>query len=190
MTSSIKLTDTQIEVLTLGADRPNGCIEPMPARLNSLLRTKVIAGLANRGMIIDAGGSEFHLTDAGYEAVGRVRPVPASIHADPHVETAVTAAEASSGQEKQEAAQRLIKVGVEGKPRIRENTKQATVIQMLSRPNGATINELCEATGWLQHTMRGTLAGALKKKLGLNITSYKDTGASRVYRLNQEAATC
>jgi len=130
------------------------------------------------------------ITDAGYDALGRARPVPASIHADPQVEAAVTAAEANWVQEKQEVAQRLIKVGVEGKPR-RENTKQATVIQMLRRPNGATIAELCEATGWLQHTMRGTLAGALKKKLGLNITSYKDTGASRVYRLtDQEAVTC
>jgi len=187
--TSIKLTDTQIEVLTLGAERPNGCIEPMPARLNSLLRTKVIAGLANRGMISDDGSSEFHLTGAGYDALGRTRPVPASIHAAPQVETAVAVAEATSVQEKQEIAQRLIKVGVEGRPR-RENTKQATVILMLQRPNGATIAELCEATGWLQHTVRGALAGSLKKKLGLNITSLKDTGASRVYRLNQEAATC
>jgi hypothetical protein len=64
----------------------------------------------------------------------------------------------------------------------REHSKQAEVIAMLKRPEGATIAQICEATGWQQHTVRGTLSGALKKKLGLAITSTKDTGAVRVYR--------
>ena len=45
-------------------------------------------------------------------------------------------------------------------------------------------------TEWQSHTVRGFFAGALKKKLGLNITSFKDTGASRVYRLDQETVKC
>jgi len=64
----------------------------------------------------------------------------------------------------------------------REHSKQAEVIAMLKRPEGATIAQICEATGWQQHTVRGTLSGALKKKLGLAITSTKDTGGERVYR--------
>ncbi len=66
--------------------------------------------------------------------------------------------------------------------RTREHRKQADVIAMLRRPEGATIAQICEATGWQQHTVRGTLSGALKKKLGLLITSVKEPGGLRVYR--------
>ena len=65
--------------------------------------------------------------------------------------------------------------------RTRNNSKQALVIAMLKRPEGATITRICEATGWQQHTLRGTFAGAFKKKLGLTITPDKVEGAGRVY---------
>ncbi len=68
-------------------------------------------------------------------------------------------------------------------PRTRDNTKQAQVIAMLKRPEGATIAQICDATGWQQHTVRGTFAGAFKKKLGLDITSTKDAGSERCYRI-------
>jgi hypothetical protein len=66
---------------------------------------------------------------------------------------------------------------------MRDNTKQATVIEMLKRHEGATIPQICAATGWQSHTVRGTFAGAFKKKLGLNLTSEKASGADRVYRI-------
>jgi hypothetical protein len=191
MTTSIKLTDTQRKILEHAADHPNNQFIWFPDNVRGGARHKVVEGLFNRALIIRNDQGDWFVTPDGYKALGRARPVPASIHADPQVETAVTAAEANWAQEKQDAAQSLIKVGVEGKPRTRENSKQATVIEMLRRPNGATINEICEATEWQSHTVRGFFAGAVTKKLGLNITSYKDTGASRVYRLTeQEAATC
>ena len=54
---------------------------------------------------------------------------------------------------------------------------------MLTRPKGATIPQMMEQTGWQQHTVRGTLAGALKKRLGLTIESDKAEGKERVYRI-------
>jgi hypothetical protein len=69
------------------------------------------------------------------------------------------------------------------KPRTRENSKQAEVIRMLQRPEGATIGQICTATGWQAHTVRGTFAGAFKKKLGLTIVSDKPQGGERVYRI-------
>ena len=57
------------------------------------------------------------------------------------------------------------------------------MIEMLRRPQGATLAEIVEATGWQAHTVRGAMAGALKKKLGLTITSEKDEAKGRVYRL-------
>jgi len=53
----------------------------------------------------------------------------------------------------------------------------------LKRPSGATIDEIVTATGWRSHSVRGAMAGALKKKLGLTITSEKDETRGRVYRI-------
>ena len=64
----------------------------------------------------------------------------------------------------------------------RDGTKQARLIAMLRRHEGATIAQIVEATGWQPHTVRGAFAGALKKKLGLEVTSEK-IGDERVYRL-------
>jgi hypothetical protein len=69
------------------------------------------------------------------------------------------------------------------RPRTRENSKQAGVIEMLKRPEGATIQQLMDSTGWMAHTIRGTFAGALKKKLGLNLTSDKTQDGERIYRI-------
>lgn len=66
--------------------------------------------------------------------------------------------------------------------RTREHSKQATIIGMLQRAEGATIAQICEATGWQPHTVRGTFAGAFKKKLGLTITSDKTQDGVRTYR--------
>ncbi|MFP1645954.1 DUF3489 domain-containing protein [Pontitalea aquivivens] len=65
----------------------------------------------------------------------------------------------------------------------REGTKQATLITMLRRPEGATIEELSAATEWNTNTVRGAMAGVLKKRLGLAVTSVKDEARGRVYKL-------
>lgn len=72
---------------------------------------------------------------------------------------------------------------IKAAPRTRENTKQAQIIAMLQRPEGATINQIIEVTGWQPHTVRGTFAGALKKKLGLTLSSSKDEHGQRVYQI-------
>ena len=53
----------------------------------------------------------------------------------------------------------------------------------LKQPDGATIVEITKALGWLPHTVRGAIAGALKKKLGLNVESEKVDDRGRVYRV-------
>jgi hypothetical protein len=54
---------------------------------------------------------------------------------------------------------------------------------MLRAPDGATIEEIMVAVEWAAHTIRGAMAGALKKKLGVEVTSEKVEGRGRVYRL-------
>lgn len=173
---NVKLTATQTIVIKAAAARPDGNIEPMPTNLHGSARAKVIDGLLARNLITKfqhPDHVEYYLTDAAYAAVGRKRKVPAPVTPDAETEVAVLAVEAKWAQDKREKA----------KPRARENSKQAAVIQMLQRPDGTTIRQVIETTGWQAHTVRGTFAGALKKKLGLNIVSAKDATGERVYRI-------
>lgn len=62
-------------------------------------------------------------------------------------------------------------------------TKQQIMIDLLRRPEGASIEEIIAATEWQSHTVRGAMSGALKKKLGLSITSEKVEERGRVYRI-------
>lgn len=68
----------------------------------------------------------------------------------------------------------------------RTESKQAKLIQMLNRPEGASIAEIVRALQWQTHTVRGAIAGALKKKLGLKVESEKvDAERGRVYRITE-----
>lgn len=74
--------------------------------------------------------------------------------------------------------------GVTPKPvAIRAGTKQAQIIALLQRPEGATIADIVTATAWQAHTARGMISGALKKKLGLVITTVKEDDRGAVYRI-------
>ena len=66
----------------------------------------------------------------------------------------------------------------------RPNTKHARIIAMLRTPAGATIATLMTATDWQQHSVRGFLAGVVRKKLGLNLVS-EQTDKGRVYRIRE-----
>ena len=68
---------------------------------------------------------------------------------------------------------------------LRAGTKQAMLIALLQAPEGAAMDEIVAATGWLAHTARGGMSGALGKKLGLVVTSAKEEGRGRVYRIGQ-----
>lgn len=78
---------------------------------------------------------------------------------------------------------------VQSKPakRTRENTKQALTVELLRRPEGASIDQIAEATAWQRHTVRGFLSKAIKKNLGLNLVSDKPEDGPRVYRIADNA---
>ena len=97
----------------------------------------------------------------------------------------------SKFQDRKTAAQRLwtafAQLPVEAEPAAsaadpRASSKQAQVIGLLQRSEGATIDEVAAAMGWQRHTVRGLISGALKKKLGLQVVSEK-TERGRLYRI-------
>jgi hypothetical protein len=74
------------------------------------------------------------------------------------------------------------------KPAARSDTKNARIIAMLRKPAGATIAAIMAATDWQQHSVRGFLAGTVRKKLGLNLVS-EPTDKGRVYHIKDGKAS-
>ena len=66
-----------------------------------------------------------------------------------------------------------------------KTTKQAAILNLLGKPKGTTIDAIMEVTGWQQHSVRGFLAGTVRKKLGLTLVSEKIDG-QRVYRVPEK----
>jgi hypothetical protein len=112
-------------------------------------------------------------TEAGLDAIG-IDPVVASTVSN--IRKARPAAKSKEVATGASAGPKLVS--------IRQGTKQALLIEMLQRPDGASITEIVEATSWQAHTARGAISGALKKKLGLAITSEKNPERGTVYKLD------
>jgi Protein of unknown function (DUF3489) len=70
-------------------------------------------------------------------------------------------------------------------PRLERTTKQERMLTLLSRPQGASIEEMMQATNWRQHSVRGFLAGTVKRKLGFPLTSSKPDDGVRRYRIEK-----
>lgn len=69
-------------------------------------------------------------------------------------------------------------------PADQKTTKQERVLTLLSRADGASIDEIMQATQWRQHSVRGFLAGTVKKKLGFTLSSAKAKDGARRYRID------
>jgi hypothetical protein len=74
------------------------------------------------------------------------------------------------------------------KTSTRPDSKHARILAMLRTPAGATVAAIMTATEWQQHSVRGFLAGVVRKKLGLNLVS-ESTDKGRVYRIKDSKAS-
>ena len=215
-----KLSDTQLIILSAASQRDDGAVLPFPEALT--LRggalSKVMDSLKAKGLIDHLGtprGDEpppLRITPAGLEVIGVETEDDASEGATP-ADTGATSAEAgveAPGQATSAAgaapsAKRKVKptAAKPGKaapadqPTPRAGTKQAQMIEMLQRPEGATVEQIAAATGWQHHTVRGAISGALKKKLGLTVEATRTRevgpnnagakGSATVYRILGQA---
>ena len=93
-----------------------------------------------------------------------------------------TAATHSASRKSNKSRSRKRRAPASSKPIARPGTKHERIIAMLQTPAGATIASLVTATKWQQHSVRGFLAGVVRKKLGLNLVS-EQTDKGRVYRI-------
>lgn len=169
------LNTNQKAILERAVQDSAGKIAWFPEHIKGGARAKVLEGLFKRALITP-DGDDWVVAAEGYDALDLPRPgtLPPTITLDdPELEAAVESAEATW---QAPAKQKPV--------RTRADSKQALVIGLLQRPEGATIVQIMEATQWQQHTVRGTLAGTLKKRLGLTINSSKETGGQRVYRID------
>jgi hypothetical protein len=178
------LTDTQSIILSAAAQRADHIALPLPTNLRGGAATKVVATMLAKGLLeeVDADlrkreliwretgdghGVTLVATDAGLDAIG-IEHVAESANA--------VTLDATHVQIDEPSAQAAVTGAAPTSRAPREGTKQAALIDMLSRPEGATIEEIATGLQWAPHTVRGAMSGALKKRLGLVITSQKVDG--------------
>jgi hypothetical protein len=123
------------------------------------------------------------VTDAGRAAIG----VPAEAQSEPTANIPSRGSKRSAGRPKASkskgAGALKAKTSKASPAAPRPDSKQALLIELLQRKEGATIAQAVKATGWQPHSVRGAISGTLKKKLGLVVTSEKMEGGGRVYRI-------
>jgi hypothetical protein len=207
-----KLSDTQAVILSAASQRDDGAILPLPEalKIKGGALDKVLGSLKTKGLIDYLGqrrGDEsppLRITRAGLEAIGvepededqtdtgatEVGTTPAASEADPAATSAEAAGDEGSAQPG-EPADTLPGTAATRTPRA--GTKQALMIELLKRPEGATVEQIAAATGWQHHTIRGAISGALKKKLGFTVEASRTRevgpnktaakGSSTVYRI-------
>lgn len=170
------LSDAQRYILTAAAATDEGLVRPEHVSLKGGAVRAVLTSMLKRGLLEELAAGEgdhgwwcnaadepltLRMTDAGAEAIGS------------RSDTALPRTEVAGPADSAKAAPKA----------FRADTKQAALIALLQRKEGATIDEMAAVTGWMSHTVRGAMAGALKKRLGLEIRSERVQGRGRVYRL-------
>jgi len=165
--TQIQLSDAQSIVLSAACARDDGAVFPVTTSLKGGAVGNVCKSLLKRGLIEEVAATDLNTVWRHDEDRG-----PITLRATPLAHAVLGIGDAS-----EPAAPAAEPV------RRRSGTKQEALIAMLRAEGGATIDEIVAALQWQAHTIRGVMSGALKKKLGLTITSEKVPERGRVYHI-------
>ena len=168
--TQIQLTDTQSIILSTACGRDDGMVFPITAKLKGGAVGNVCKSLLKHALLEEVVATDVNTVWRHDEERGSI-----TLRATP---LAYSTLGISDDPAPESSAQIMAE-----QVRRRAGTKQDTLIAILRAPEGATIAEIGVALLWAPHTIRGAMAGALKKKLGLEVTSEKIEPRGRVYRV-------
>jgi hypothetical protein len=193
MNSPAKLTDTQLAILSVAAQRKDRCLIA-PKTLKAAVAQKVAAKLLTAGLVREikakarmeawrhdeATGQAYalKLTEAGLKAIAVDERCSQSI---PTKGVSPNTNDESSNANRGADMAAAIARAARTSPMPRQGTKIARVIELLQRDQGAKLDELIEATGWLPHTARAALTGLRHR--GYNVCLERgENGRASIYR--------
>jgi len=173
---SVRLDDTALVILSAAAKRADGLALPCPSSLRGSKAAigKKLTELVSKGLLKDAPAKledpiwrtdeqQRHLTlmitGSGIAAIDGADPEP----------TIASRPDEAKGKAVKHAA--------------KAQSKSDFILGLLRRPDGVSLGDLCAATSWQPHSVRGFLSGALRKKLGLEVESTKSEAGERRYRV-------
>ncbi|MFT3810521.1 MAG: DUF3489 domain-containing protein [Micropepsaceae bacterium] len=180
----MKLTDTQLIMLSKAAQRDDNAIADTDKRsatrdaVEALLKAKYlkhtpkIAGTTSWPGNDGEAAVSLVLTAKGLKTIEGHEPEPAQANQPASPPLRAKRKGGTAGKK----VERATPTGV------RETSKLGMLITLLKRPKGAGLDDMCIATGWQAHSVRGAISGSLKKKLGLTVTSSVE-GETRIYRI-------
>ncbi len=170
-----KISDSQRGILKAASKQPKTDVREFMTHIKSpLIRDKVVNAMFHNGLVVedpDAEGVVYIISDAGFEAIGKKPPA----HDAGENETAAPEPETKAPAKKREPKQKR-----EGA------SKKQTMIDLLSRPEGVTIQQMMDTIGWQKHSVHGAMANLKKEiheKHGQTITGTKGEGKERVYKI-------